>query len=100
MRKTMPIRCEEYDKIEIACMFNYPVTLCCDNYLDDNMKPNQAVRVSGIAKDTKRNALGEECIELILDKNADSKVLIVLTSIISMTVNIENPHFQLVTFIR
>lgn len=96
----MPIRCEEYDKIEIVCMFNYPVTLYCDNDSDADMKPNQEVRVSGIAKDTKRNLLGEECIELILDKNADSNVLIVLTSIISMTVNIENPHFQLVTFIR
>lgn len=89
----MPIRCDEYDKIEIVCMFNYPVTLLC--YESDSHE----ISVSGIAKDTKRNTSGEECIELVID-NADSKLLIVLTSIISMTVNIKNPHFELVTFTR
>lgn len=95
----MPIRCDEYDKIEIVCMFQYPVTLLIDNQDGGFGDQSESFSISGIAKDTKRNALGEECIALSID-NGDSASLIVLTSIISMTVNIQNPHFQLVTFAR
>jgi len=95
----MPIRCDEYDKIEIVCMFQYPVTLLIeDKACTREVLPNE-ISISGVAKDTKRNTAGEECIELVID-NGDSTLLVVLTSIISMTVNVENPHFKLVTFNR
>lgn len=83
----MPIRCDEYDKIEIACMFHYPITLVCKDGL----------HISGIAQDTKRNEFKEECITIMLD-NEKLIILVVLTSLRSMSINVDNPHFKSVTF--
>ena len=83
----MPIRCDEYDKIEIVCMFHYPVTLVC----------NDGSRITGIAKDTKRNESKDECIALrVGDKGL--MMLVVLTSLVSMTIDVDNPHFHSVVF--
>lgn len=83
----MPIRCDEYDKIEIVCMFHYPVTLVCKD----------GSRISGIAKDTKRNESKDECIALRVG-DEDLMTLVVLTSLISMTIDVDNTHFHSVFF--
>jgi len=81
----MPISCNLYDTIEIVCMYHYPVTLTlCDK-----------TQISGVALDTKRNDERLECIELRVD---DIATLVVLSSLKTMTVDIENPHFQSVSF--
>ncbi len=81
----MPISCNLYDTIEIVCMFHYPVTLT----LVDGQS------VTGIARDTKRNADNEECIAVDVDCES---TLVVLSQLDSMQVNIENPHLSLVNF--
>jgi len=81
----MPISCNLYDTIEIVCMFHYPVTL---TLVDGQLK-------TGIARDTKRNAENEECIELDIEGES---TLVVLSQLDSMQVNIENPHLGLVKF--
>lgn len=51
--------------------------------------------ITGIAKDTARNAANDECIEL--DVEGES-TLVILSQLDSMQVNIENPHLSLVNF--
>ena len=81
------LSCEEYDYIEIACLFNYPVRLDL----------NSGEAIEGKAIDTKRNSSNEECMEVLSDENA---LLIVLDHVFQITVLIENPHFQTVSFSR
>jgi len=84
----MAIRCDEYDKIEIACMFHYPVTLVL----------HDGTSVSGIAQDTKRNVLKQECIVVSVENMASTNKLVILTELDSMTIDIDNPHFHRVVF--
>lgn len=79
------ISCEQYDYVEIACLYQYPLKL--------EMKDGSCVL--GKAKDTKRNAQGQEC--LVLTVGEDSQLL-VLDELAEMTVQIENPHFDSVSF--
>ena len=87
------ISCNEYDAIEIVCMHHYPIKISTKN--------NQIIEC--IALDTKKNNKREECIQVKL-KNAFDKIetdniqLIVLDDITMLTVSIENPHFQSITF--
>lgn len=79
------ISCSDYDYIEIACSYRYPIRL--------TLKSGDIV--DGIAKDTALNNDREECI-LVESDNAER--LVVLDNILKMEVCVENPHFKLVTF--
>lgn len=79
------ISCEQHDYIEIACLYNYRVRLIFDS----------GAELEGTAVDTERNHNNEECIKIRVS-NADN--LVVLGSIKTMEVLVENPHFNRVTF--
>lgn len=79
------ISCEHHDYIEIACLYNYRVRLLLDS----------GAELEGTAVDTGRNQSNDECIKVRVG-NADN--LVVLDSITSMEVLVENPHFNRVTF--
>ena len=52
-------------------------------------------KIEGIAQNTKRNELREECIELLVDGKSS---LIVLDTIAKLEVTVSNPHFSEVVF--
>lgn len=79
------ISCEHHDYIEIVCLYNYRVRLILDS----------GAELEGAAVDTGRNQSNEECIKIRVG-NADN--LVVLDSIKTMEVPVENPHFNSVTF--
>ncbi|MGX9419057.1 Rho-binding antiterminator [Vibrio sp. RC27] len=79
------IDCNEYDYIELSCLYRFPVRL--------TMKEGDCIE--GIARDTVRNASRHECIKL--SSNNDD-ILIELESILKLEVLIDNPHFSQVTF--
>jgi Rho-binding antiterminator len=79
------ITCSEYDYIELACLFHYPVKL--------TMKAGESI--TGIARDTVRNAGREECLLISVNKIERS---IVLTDISKLEVLIENDHFTEIVF--
>ena len=79
------ISCEQHDYIEIACLYSYRVRLILDSGAD----------LEGTAVDTGRNQSNEECIKIRVG-NADN--LVVLDSIKTLEVLVENPHFNSVTF--
>lgn len=79
------ISCNEYDYIEIVCMFRYPVSL---TMISGDI-------INGIAMDTKRDEAKRECIELNVE---DSNQLVVLDEIARLKVAVENPHFTQVVF--
>ncbi len=79
------ISCEQYDYIEIVCLYHYPIEL--------TMKSGE--RINGVALDTKRNDQKQECIEVKID---ETKQLVILEDISKLTVSVKNPHFSEVTF--
>ena len=80
------ISCESYDFVEIACMYRYPVKLTIKS----------AAAIEGVAIDTQRNELKEECIKVNIDD--ESTMLIVLNDILKLEVLVDNPHFSEVMF--
>lgn len=76
--------CDEYDYIEIACLFKLDVELRYEDTL-----------FSGKASDTKRGENGEEGIELIVGDQSQWHPLASLKSMRALTTN---PHFDLVEF--
>lgn len=79
------ISCHQYDYIEIACMHHLRIELILKN----------GDSVCGVATDTKRNALKQECIAINL--NGELK-LIVLTTLSLLKAREKNPHFDHVNF--
>jgi len=79
------ISCSEYDYIEIVCMFNYPVKI--------TMKTGETIECTAL--DTQRNEIREECIKVELE---GAETCIVLDNISKLSISIENPHFNEVTF--
>lgn len=79
------ISCDQYDYIEIACTFQYPIKL--------TLKLGEVV--NGTALDTIRNDHKDECIKVNVN-GVDN--LIVLDEISVMEVCVENPHFKVVSF--
>ena len=79
------ISCSEYDYIEIACCYRYPIRL--------TLKSGEIV--DGIAKDTTLNKGREECI-CIEVKGIDR--MVVLDEIHKMEVKVEIPHFKSIIF--
>jgi len=80
------ISCNEYDYVEIVCMYRYPVKITLKTGLI----------IEGIALDTQYNAERKECIKVDVD---DTETLIVLASIAMLEVGIENPYFQQISFV-
>ena len=79
------ISCNEYDYIEIVCLYHYPIQI--------TLKSKQVVEC--IALDTKRNEQSEECIEVSI---GEDKQLIVLDELHELRVTVKNPHFQVISF--
>lgn len=84
---TKTILCELYDYIEIACTFKYPVLLILENGKERE----------GIATDTLINSDKQECLVLI-EKQNQEKLEIVLNDLVRMQALVENPHFEGVDF--
>lgn len=86
------ISCNQYDYIEIVCLFRYPIEL----------KLKNGNTILGIALDTARNAQQQECIKLgnlnSHHKEITATQLIHLDDIASLRVCIDNPHFQSIDF--
>jgi Rho-binding antiterminator len=79
------ISCNHYDYIEIACMHNLSIELILKN----------GDSVCGVATDTKRNALKQECIAI----NASGELkLIELTGISVIKALTHNPYFDNINF--
>lgn len=79
------ISCNEYDYVEIACMYRYPIKLM--------MKTGEVIEC--IALDTHYNSDREECIKVSIERT-ESEVII--DNISKLEVCIENPHFKQVCF--
>lgn len=75
------LSCQQYDYIEIACMYHYPIKL--------TMNTGNVVQAKAL--DTARNKNHQECIKVLIDE--DEK-LIILDDIAKLEVTISNPHFQ------
>ena len=83
------ISCDLHDCVEIVCMYRYPIRLI----LNPSAKDNSVFY--GIACDTARNNIGEECIKISVD---GVEKLIVLDEVAKMEVLVDNPHFQQIIF--
>lgn len=79
------ISCNEYDYIEIVCMYRYPIQL--------TLKSGAIIECTAL--DTQRNEDREECIKV--DVNG-AEALVVLDDVAKLVVCVENKHFQEVTF--
>ncbi len=79
------ISCNEYDYIEIVCLYRYPVRL--------TMKVGESIK--GVALDTSRNESKNECIKL---NTNETEILVELDGISKLEVLVDNPHFSEVTF--
>ena len=75
------ISCNEYDYIEIVCLYRYPVRL--------TMKVGESIK--GVALDTSRNESKNECIKLNAN---ETEILVELDGISKLEVLIDNPHFS------
>ncbi len=79
------ISCDQYDFIEIACMYRMPVRL---TLLSGDI-------VEGTALDTQRNNSKAECIKL---ESNGKEQLVELDNLVSMEACRDNLHFQRVRF--
>lgn len=79
------VSCNQYDYIEIACMYKFPLLLTLKS----------GVIMTGIALDTQRNERREECLKLTIN---DIDNFVVLDTIAKIKVTIDNPHFHEVSF--
>ncbi|WP_411991572.1 Rho-binding antiterminator [Agarivorans sp. DSG3-1] len=79
------ISCQDYDYIEIVCMYHFPIKLELVN----------GETIQGKALGTQRNTEQEECIKVLV---GEDERLINLSSIKRLTVLMDNPHFHAVEF--
>ncbi|GAB2643818.1 Rho-binding antiterminator [Vibrio panuliri] len=79
------ISCSQYDYLEIACLYHFPVKL---TLLDGH-------ELSGIACDTGYNALKQECLILEVE---GTREYVVTDNLKSLRVTLDNPHFSFVEF--
>lgn len=79
------ISCNQYDTIEIVCMYHYPIQL--------TLKSGEKITCKAL--DTKRNDKRQECIQVNIQ---GAVALVVLDELSELRVNIDNPHFQVVSF--
>ncbi|MAZ86263.1 MAG: transcriptional regulator [Cellvibrionaceae bacterium] len=83
--KNRSISCEQYDYIEIVCMKRYPIKLL--------MKDGS--EIDCIAIDTAVNDNGCECVKV---SRQDNNSLIELAEIAKLSVCVDNPYFDSLTF--
>ena len=79
------ISCQEYDYIEIVCMYRYPITL--------TMKSGEVIECTAL--DTKQNTAREECVKVDVD---GVEKLVELDAISQLDVRVDNPHFKNISF--
>lgn len=79
------ISCNDYDYIEIVCLYRYPVRL--------TLKSGQTIE--GKALDTARNQDKQEAIKL--DQNGVEQ-LVALDDLSLLEVLVDNPHFNQKSF--
>lgn len=79
------MKCDQYDYIEIVCMHQYPIKLTLKS----------GAEINGVGQDTQRNEAREECIQMMIDGAIN---LVVLDTILTLEVTVDNPHFKHVTF--
>ncbi|MCG9752273.1 Rho-binding antiterminator [Vibrio brasiliensis] len=79
------ISCNDYDYIEIVCLYRYPVRL--------TLKSGQTIE--GKALDTARNQDKQEAIKL--DQNGVEQ-LVVLDDLSLLEILVDNPHFNQKSF--
>lgn len=79
------LTCSQYDYIEIVCTFKYPITLIL----------HDGENIVGVALDTCLNHERDECIKI---EDQGNSQLIDLASVAELRVNIDNPHFQTISF--
>ncbi|MDV7104619.1 Rho-binding antiterminator [Vibrio sp. TH_r3] len=79
------ITCQEYDYVEVACLYRYPVRL--------TMKSGEILQ--GIALDTSRNENRKECIKI---SRNEIDMLIELDSIFKLQILADNPNFSEIIF--
>jgi len=79
------ISCPQYDYVEIACLYKFPVQI---SLFDGSL-------VAGIAQDTSINSKQEECLVV---KTEHAEEVITLTDIKIIKVMIKNPHFDQMEF--
>ncbi|KOO05532.1 Rho-binding antiterminator [Vibrio nereis] len=79
------ISCNEYDYIEIACMYRFSIRL--------TLKSGKVIE--GTAMDTARNQEKEECIKV---DQGGTNVLVELNQLSVLEVIDDNPHFREVRF--
>ncbi|MCK6263426.1 Rho-binding antiterminator [Vibrio sp. ZSDE26] len=84
------ISCNEYDYIEIVCLYRYPIELTLKSKSNGH---NEVV--NGIALDTARNEARQECIKILAD---GTETLVVLDTLVKLKVRVENPHFEEIIF--
>lgn len=79
------MNCNEYDYIEIVCLYQYPIKL--------TIQTGDVIRCKAL--DTQYNQSREECIKVNIEGEEN---LIKLNEISTLEVCINNPHFTSVTF--
>jgi len=80
------ISCQQYDYIELVCVYHYPINITLKN----------GKLIEGIALDTTRNVSGDECISI----NYDGQLInVILQNIKLLKVAVENPHFKEISFV-
>ncbi|MCM0148941.1 Rho-binding antiterminator [Photobacterium galatheae] len=79
------ISCQQYDYIEIACLYKLPVKLT----LQDGRE------IVGAAEDTLRNEEKQECMSV---RTANELHIVVLDDVNSMAATEPNAHFNVVVF--
>jgi Rho-binding antiterminator len=79
------ISCQQYDYIEIACMYQFDVIITLMS----------GETITATALDTKRNAANLECIAI---KQSGDITLVELNQILSLEALKANPHFDKITF--
>jgi len=79
------INCNQYDYIEIACMYRYPIKI--------TMNTGEVIECTAL--DTPRNEAREESIKV---NTEGTKSIVVLDGISKLEACVENPHFRVVSF--
>lgn len=77
--------CSDYDQIELVCTYAYPIKLTL----------NSGIIVEGIGLEIVRNNTGEESLKV---KQDTTERLVVLASIATLEICVENPHFEKIAF--
>ena len=81
------ISCQDYDYIEIACTYQYPIRL--------TLKSKEVIEC--IAKDTALNNTREECIKVEVK---DTERLVMLDEIAAIEAQVDNPHITKISFAK